>query len=40
MTLGGAFLYYVGRGLLFAIIAGVGIVAGIFLRKKKNAKND
>lgn len=39
MALGEAFLYYGGRLILFAVVAGIGILTGIKLRKAKNAKS-
>ncbi len=38
MTLGEAFLFYGGRLILFAVVAGAGIMAGIRIRKMKNEK--
>lgn len=37
-TIGGAFLYYGVRLIVFAIVAGAGIAAGIRIRKAKNEK--
>ena len=38
MALGEAFLYYGVRLILFAAVAGAGILAGIKIRKAKDAK--
>lgn len=38
MTLSGAFISYTIKLVLFAVVAGVGIAAGIRLRKAKDAK--
>ena len=38
MSLGGAFLYYGVRIILFAAVAGIGIAVGIRIRKAKNEK--
>ena len=37
-TLGEAFLYYGVRLIVFAVVAGAGIAAGIRIRKTKNEK--
>lgn len=39
MSLGGAFIYYGVRLLVFAIVAAVGIWGGMKIRKTKNSKN-
>lgn len=38
MTLGEAFVYYGVRLIIFAVVAGAGIAAGIKIRKAKDAK--
>ncbi len=38
MSLGEAFVYYGVRLIIFAVVAGAGIAAGIRIRKNKNAK--
>lgn len=37
--LGAAFLYYVVRFVIFAVIIGAGIFAGMKIRKNKDQKN-
>lgn len=39
MTLGEAFVYYGVRLVIFAVVAGAGIAAGIRIRKAKDAKS-
>lgn len=39
MSLGGAFISYGVKFILFSIVAGIGIWSGIKLRKAKNAKS-
>lgn len=38
MSLGEAFVYYGVRLIIFAVVAGAGIAAGIKIRKAKDAK--
>lgn len=38
MTLGEAIVYYGVRLIIFAVVAGAGITAGIKIRKAKDAK--